>query len=110
MLNKLKKAVLKLEDRFTATNESDTIDNGYLSYRAEWHSAAWGFAVGFLAVLTGQINWLVLGIGWLFTRGADGKVPGYIPYPNQFIKESGYLIGHCVAGAFAAALINLLLV
>jgi len=86
------------QNDFLANSEAESDRQGYLSYRAEWHSAAWGLSVGILATLTGQLPILAAVVGWLFTRGGDIKVPGYIPYPQQFRRESAYLLGHMVAG------------
>jgi hypothetical protein len=90
--------IASIHARLTADSERATEAEGYLSYRAEWHSAAWGFGVGLLAVALGRFELLAVGIGWLFTRGADGKVPEIVPYPKQFVNESGYVIGHAAAG------------
>lgn len=87
-----------LYQRILAESEEETEDDGYISWQGEWHSALWGLSVGILYAITGEMAILTVGVGWLFTRGADNKVPEVIPYPQQFIKESGYLIGHTVAG------------
>lgn len=79
-------------------SESVSKRNGYLSWRGEWHAAAWGTGVGILTGVTGDITYITLGVGWLFTGAVDKKIPGFIPYPSQFIKESGYLIGHIPLG------------
>jgi len=86
------------QDDFLADSEGESDRSGYLSYRAEWHAAAWGLAAGLLAMLTGQFIVVTGVVGWLFSRAGDGKVPGYIPYPKQFRQESAYLLGHLVAG------------
>lgn len=83
---------------FLADSEQASDREGYLSYRAEWHSAAWGFAAGLVAVVSGQLVVVAATVGWLFTRAGDSEVPGFIPYPKQFRKESAYLLGHMVAG------------
>lgn len=83
---------------FLADSERASDREGYLSYRAEWHAAAWGMAAGIVAVVTGQLVVVAAVVGWLFSRAGDRTVPGYIPYPAQFKKESAYLLGHLVAG------------
>jgi len=81
---------------FLADSEAASDRGGYLSYRAEWHSAAWGAAAGLLFILTGEPFILLGGVGWVFSRAADGSVPGWLPYPKQFAKESLYVAGHAV--------------
>lgn len=81
---------------FLADSEADSTRGGYLSYRAEWHAASWGFSVGVLAGVTGSLPILVGGVGWVFTSSKDP--PGWLPYPRQFAKESLYLLAHAVAG------------
>jgi len=95
MLDRLRKWA---QSDFLADSEAASDREGYLSYRAEWHAAAWGFAAGVVAMLSGQLVVVAATVGWLFTRAGDGKVPGFIPYPKQFQKESAYLLGHMVAG------------
>lgn len=80
-----------------APTEEASERNGYLSYRAEWHAAAWGFATGAIYAITGDETVLIMGVGWVFTTAGDGDVPGYLPYPTQFLNESLYMIAHCVA-------------
>lgn len=99
-----------LYDRFLAESEEDSSANGYLSYRAEWHSAAWGVAIGFLYAITGNPLWITFGAGWLFTRGADDQIPGYVPYPKQFLKESLYVIGHIPAGALIGIMLKFIVI
>lgn len=79
-----------------ADSESDSAREGYLSWRGEWHAASWGFGVAFLAGVTGFLPLLVAGLGWLAT--SPNNAPGWLPYPKQFVKESGYMIGHAVPG------------
>jgi len=86
----------RLYNRILAKSESDSEANGYLSYRAEWHAAAWGLASGILFALLQEPAVLVAGVGWVFT--SPGDAPDWLPYPRQFVKESLYLIGHAVAG------------
>lgn len=81
---------------FLADSESESERQGYLSYRAEFHAAAWGFSVGVLYVITGNLWVLLGGIGWVFTGGSTSDPPRYLPYPKQFAKESLYMIGHAV--------------
>lgn len=100
--NKLK----KVYNRVTANSESDTDDDGYLSHRAEWHAAAWGFSIAFLAALMNEPAWLVVGIGWLFTRAGDRKVPEFVPYKDQLVNESLYVFGHAVAGIILALVVR----
>ena len=82
---------------FLADSERESSRNGYLSYRAEWHSAMWGIAVGIAYLYIQDPNILMGGVGWLITRGTDGKVPERIPYPDQFVNESLYVLAHCGA-------------
>jgi hypothetical protein len=88
-----------------AESEADSTRGGYLSYRAEWHAAAWGFAVAFLAGVTGSLPILLCGVGWVLTSSKDP--PGWLPYPEQFAKESLYLIGHAVPGYLIGLAIRL---
>jgi hypothetical protein len=88
----------RLYDRILADSERDSEASGYLSYRAEWHAAAWGLSVGLLAMFLGRPEILAAGVGWIFTRGRDGDAPDWLPYPRQFGKESLYVIGHAVGG------------
>lgn len=97
-----------LYNRILADEEGGAGPTGYLSYRAEWHSALWGLGTGFIAGVTGQWWILVAGIGWMFTRAADRNVPGYIPYPKQFVKESGYVVGHAVGGSVLGVVVNVI--
>jgi hypothetical protein len=83
---------------FLADSEAASERDGYLSYRAEWHAAAWGLAAGFLATLTGRLSLLATVVAWLASRGGDTAVPGVVPYPAQFRTESAYLLGHMAAG------------
>lgn len=82
---------------FLADSEAESGRQGYLSYRAEWHAAAWGISVGVLYVVTGKPLFITLGVGWLFTRGVDSSIPEYVPYPSQLVNESLYVIGHTTA-------------
>lgn len=84
----------------TAEDESESKPDGYLTTRAEWHSAAWGFSVAFIAVFLMELWIIIAGIGWIFTRAADDSVPDYVPYPKQFMKESLYVIAHAILGIF----------
>lgn len=94
-------------NRILAKDEGESEGNGYLSTRAEWHSALWGLSVGFVSGVTGQWGILFAGVGWLFTRAADRNVPDYIPYPKQFVKESGYVLGHALGGSILGVVVNL---
>jgi hypothetical protein len=85
------------QNDFLANSESESNRSGYLSYRAEYHSAAWGVSVAILYIVTNNPIFLVGGLGWLVTRAADGEIPGYLPYGKQFAKESLYVLGHAAA-------------
>lgn len=98
------------QNDFLADSEAESDRDGYLSYRAEWHPAAWGGAAGLLATITGQMHLLVGAVGWVLTRAGDGKVPEYLPYPSQFKRESAYLLGHAVAGVLLGLVIRIVLV
>lgn len=93
-----------------ADKESNTGRDGYASYRAEWHSLAWGLACGFLSGVTGDWMFLIAGVGWLFTRAGDRGVPKRIPWGKQLVKESGYVVGHAGVGLLIGILVNNLLV
>jgi hypothetical protein len=95
-----------IQKTLLADSEAESERNGYLSWRGEWHAAAWGFSVALIAVLTGQWQILVAGVGWLFTRAGDKKAPGWLPYPRQFVKESGYLIGHAAGGVLVGIVLK----
>lgn len=97
----IKELIERIHSRVTADDESESEGQGYLSTRAEWHSAAWGFSTAFLAIFLMQLWILMAAIGWIFTRAADDEVPDYIPYPEQFVKESLYVVAHAIAGIFA---------
>lgn len=86
-------------NRILADDESESEASGYLSHRGEWHSAAWGFAAGFVAFATGHPEFLAVAVGWIFTRSADRKIPGIVPYPSQLKKEPLYVIAHVIPGA-----------
>lgn len=101
-------SLMRLYRRFLAKSEQSREPDGYLSWRGEWHAAAWGLSVGILAAVTGMEIILALGVGWLFTSGIDGGIPGYVPYPGQFIKESLYVISHAVFGYVAVVLVGVL--
>lgn len=105
----IRETAKSLYNRILAGSEGESSSNGYLSYRAEWHAAAWGVAVGFLYALTGDAMWITLGVGWLFTRGGDKEIPEYVPYPKQFMKESLYIIAHIPAGAAIGITIKMLI-
>lgn len=95
-------------NRILADTEEDSEASGYLSHKAEWHSALWGLGTGFISGVTGQWWILVASIGWIFTRAADREVPDYIPYPKQFVKESGYVVGHALGGAILGLVVNII--
>lgn len=90
--------IKRIYDRVTADDESESKAKGYLSTRAEWHSAAWGLSAGFISAVLLQFWILIAAIGWMFSRASDRKAPDYIPYPKQFLKESLYVIAHVVVG------------
>jgi len=94
---KLKQLREWAQSDFLADSEADSDRQGYLSWRGEWHSAAWGVASAILFIVTGEPAILLAGVGWVFTRAADEQAPGYLPYPKQFAKESLYLLAHAVA-------------
>ncbi|MEF8808926.1 hypothetical protein [Natronomonas sp.] len=96
LIGKMLKYVWALRRGISADSESDTERKGYLSWRGEWHAAAWGFSVAFVAAVTGHAWILLVGVGWVFTRAKDE--PGFLPFPGQFKKESLYLIAHAVPG------------
>jgi hypothetical protein len=98
-LNKLYKSLI-------ADKESDTDRFGYASYRAELHAIGWGFSSGFYAGFTGQYNSLTVSVGWLLTRSADKKMPGYIPWGRDLVKESGYVVTHAIVGLISGLLIK----
>lgn len=95
--------------RILARSESAREASGYLSWRGEWHAAAWGFSAAFLAFAIGEIMILIAAIGWIFTRAGDREIPDYVPYPRQFIDESLYVIGHAVPGAILGIGVNALI-
>jgi len=95
----LKEYLRGIYERILADSESKSGPDGYLSYRAEWHSAAWGFAAAFFAFAAGQPWLLTAAVGWVLTAKNARDAPGYIPYPRQFLKESAYLFGHGIVGA-----------
>ena len=97
----IEEVIRRIHSRVTADNESESEGEGYLSTRAEWHSAAWGFSTAFIAVFLMELWILVAAIGWIFTRAADDNVPNYVPYPKQIMKESLYVVAHAIAGIFA---------
>lgn len=92
----MKGSIKRLLEGIRADDESESEREGYLSWRGEFHAAAWGFSVAFLAALTGNIWILLIGVGWVFARRASA--PEWLPYPRQFAKESLYLIAHTVPG------------
>lgn len=96
-------------NRILADSESESEANGYLSYRAEWHAAAWGFAAFFTAFASGELALLAPAVGWILTARNARDAPGYIPYPKQFLKESAYLLGHGLAGAIVGLVVRGLL-
>lgn len=98
-----------LYERILADSESESGPDGYLSYRAEWHSAAWGFAAAFFAFAAGQSWLLTAAVGWVLTARNARDAPGYIPYPKQFLKESAYLLGHGLLGALLGAGVHIVL-
>jgi hypothetical protein len=87
----------RLRDTWTADTERASERDGYLSYRAEWHSAAFGASVGLLAILTGRVEVLGALLAWAL-RGSSDAGDLNLPYPKQFTRESAYLLGHAVAG------------
>lgn len=93
-----------LYERILADSEDDSEANGYLSHRAEWHSALWGFGAFFTAFVLGEPMLLSGAVGWVLTARNARDAPGYIPYPRQFLKESAYLLGHGLLGAVVGAL------
>lgn len=88
----------RLYRRLLADSEADTDGKGYLSHRAETHAAAWGLGCGILFGVTGERWILTVGVLWLFTRDRAGDAPAIVPYPRQFARESGYVIGHTAVG------------
>lgn len=109
----LKQALMLLknwaQNDFLANSEAKSERDGYLSYRAEWHAATWGVACAIIALVTGNIQSLSVGVGWLLTRGGDRKVPEIIPYPKQFMKESLYVIAHAAGTYVVGSLLLMLL-
>ncbi|QLH82476.1 hypothetical protein [Halosimplex pelagicum] len=97
----------RLYNRILAESESDSEANGYLSWRGEWHAAAWGLSVGVLFALTREPAVLIAGVGWVFTR--KGDAPGWLPYTRQFAKETLYVIAHSVAGVLLGLLVQAVL-
>ena len=98
----------QIHDRLTADSEAESEPEGYLSYRAEWHAAAWGFTSLFLAMLFGrwEIGGLVL--GFLLT-GQRKRSELNVPYPKQIAKESAYALGHGLVGAILGLAVNTVL-
>jgi hypothetical protein len=91
----------RIKDTWTADSEAASERDGYLSYRAEWHSAAWGFAVFFLATLTGRLELVGAVVVWALRGSTDaGKLN--LPYPKQFARETAYLLGHGLVGILLA--------
>lgn len=94
----MKGKLKQIYQRILADSESESENNGYLSWRGEWHAAAWGVSIGLLYALTNEPMFIIAGVGWLLTRAGDRKIPDYIPYPKQFVKESLYVIAHIPLG------------
>lgn len=107
-VDKVASIARSIYNRILADSEGDSEATGYLTHKAEWHSALWGLSVGFISGVTGQWGILLAGVGWLFTRAADSDVPDYIPYPKQFVKESGYVLGHALAGSILGVVVNVI--
>jgi len=82
---------------FLADSESESAREGWLSHRGEFHAAGWGAAAALMALATNDVRYLAMGVGWVFTRGADGNIPERIPYGSQLKKEPLYVAGHAVA-------------
>lgn len=88
----------EIYNRILSDNESESEASGYLSTRAEWHSAAWGFSTAFLSIFFMRPEIFIASVGWMFTRAGDRKVPEFIPYKDQFLKESLYVFAHAIPG------------
>lgn len=108
MIKKLVQWFHEIEQRVTADSESETDAEGYLSYRAEWHSALFGLSVGFLAMLSGRVEVLGALVVWAL-RGSSEVGDLRLPYLRQFTRETGYLLGHSLAGAGVGLVARLLL-
>jgi len=91
----------RLLDRVLADSEADTESDGYLSWRAEWHAAAWGFASLFLATLFWRPEFAAAVVGWLLS-GQISRRELNVPYPQQIAKEAAYALGHGAAGVVIA--------
>lgn len=96
-----------LQASILADSEAASDREGYLSWRGEFHAAAWGLSAGFLAAYLNTPVILAAGVGWVFTRGIGDDAPSWLPYPRQFARESGYLVGHSVAGVVLGTIFRL---
>jgi len=90
----------RLLRRLGADSEGDRDADGYLSYRAEWHAAAWGFFAAFMAAFTGRIELLSAMAGFLLT-GHRSRRKLRVPYQSQIRHESLYALGHGAVGLVA---------
>lgn len=88
-----------------ADSEAENDRDGYLSTRAEWHSAAWGFSSLFLATFFRRWELAGLVVGTLLT-GHRGRREVNLPYPRQILKEALYALAHGVVGVVLALLVR----
>lgn len=81
----------RIRNAVAADDESDTEWDGYMSTRAEWHAAVWGFAGAFLAAFVGDPYLFVSATGWIVTRGS-GRLS------RELLKEAVYVVSHALPG------------
>jgi hypothetical protein len=81
-----------------APTESDSDRNGFLSYHAESHAVGVGLGVGFVAIATGNIQYI--GLVWpAITAGLRAKNKEFGKILTDVRQEPHYAAGGLVAGA-----------
>jgi hypothetical protein len=95
-----------IEDAGAAT-ESDSDRNGFLSYHAESHAVGVGLGVGWLALVTGNLQYLGLVVPAL-TAGLRAKNKQFGKILSDVRQEPHYAISGLALGGVLGALMGMI--
>lgn len=85
--------------------ESDSDRNGFLSYSAEAHAAGVGIGIGWLALVTGNMQLLAVIIPAI-TGGLRAKNKDYSKILKDVATEPHYALGGVVVGGMLGWLVS----